>query len=99
MCSWVWGWHALVQTTAPGEPFSGGYSSPQNGRGISELALRADAPQLPASAPFVITASLIRPLPVAHQITDTTGATRAASGFPSAASVCRATTGPPYDVP
>src|SRR5690242_602186 len=57
MCSWVWGWHALVQITAPGEPFSGGYSSPQNGSGISELALRAGAPELPASAPFVMTAS------------------------------------------
>src|SRR5215475_7887020 len=68
MCIWVWGWHALVQTTAPGEPFSGGYSSPQNGRGMSELALRAGAPELPASAPFVMTASLARPMPVAHQI-------------------------------
>jgi len=52
-----------VQITAPGEPFSGGYSSPQNGRGISELALWADAPELPASAPFVMSASLVRPAP------------------------------------
>ena len=68
MCIRVWGWHALVQITAPGEPFSGGYSSPQNGRAISELALRAGAPELPASAPFVMTAFLVRPVPVAHQI-------------------------------
>src|SRR5262245_6936078 len=68
MCIWVWGWHALVQITAPGEPFSGGYSSPQNGRAISELALRAGAPELPASAPFVMTASFVGPAPVAHQI-------------------------------
>jgi hypothetical protein len=53
----------LVQITAPGEPFSGGYSSPQNGRAISELALWADAPELPASAPFVMSASLVRPAP------------------------------------
>src|SRR5262252_6214025 len=66
MCIWVSGWHASVQTIAPGEPFSGGYSSPQNGRSISELALRADAPELPASAPFVMTASLVRPVPVDH---------------------------------
>src|SRR5215475_6507989 len=63
MCIWVSGWHALVQITAPGEPFSGGYSSPQNGRAISELALRADAPELPASAPFIMSASLVRPAP------------------------------------
>src|SRR5690242_12116575 len=63
MCIWVSGWHALVQITAPGEPFSGGYLSPQNSRGISELALRADAPELPASAPFVMSASLVRPAP------------------------------------
>src|SRR5215470_8481026 len=63
MCIWVSGWHALVQITAPGEPFSGGYSSPQNGRVISELALWADAPELPAPAPFVMSASLARPAP------------------------------------
>src|SRR5215475_7783637 len=63
MCIWVSGWHALVQITAPGEPFSGGYSSPQNGRGISEPARWADAPELPASAPFVMSASLVRPAP------------------------------------
>src|SRR5215471_5759280 len=63
ICIWVSGWHALVQITAPGEPFSGGYSSPQNGRSISEPALWADAPELPASAPFVISASLVRPAP------------------------------------
>jgi len=62
-CIWVSGWHALVQITAPGEPFSGGYSSPQNGRAISELALWADAPELPASAPFIMSASLVRPAP------------------------------------
>src|SRR5215831_1154190 len=63
MCIWVSGWHALVQITAPGEPFSGGYSSPQNGRGISELALWADAPELPASAPFIMSASLVKSAP------------------------------------
>jgi hypothetical protein len=63
MCIWVSGWHALVQMSAPGEPFSGGYSSPQNGRGISEPALWADAPKLPASASFVMSASLVRPAP------------------------------------
>jgi hypothetical protein len=63
MCIWVSRWHALVQITAPGEPFSGGYSSPQNGRAISELALWAGAPELPASAPFVMSASLVRPAP------------------------------------
>ena len=62
------GRHALVQITAPGEPCSGGYSSPQNGSGISELALRPGAPQFPASAPFVMTASLARPGPVPCQI-------------------------------
>jgi hypothetical protein len=61
MCIWVSGWHALVQIIAPGEPLSGGYSSPQNGRGISEPALWADAPELPASAPLVMSASLVRP--------------------------------------
>jgi hypothetical protein len=60
MCVWVSGWHALVQITAPGEPFSGGYSSPQNGRVISEPAL---APELPASAPFIMSASLVMPAP------------------------------------
>src|SRR5215470_1720781 len=63
MCIWVSGWHAFVQITAPGEPFSGGYSSPQNSRGISELALRADAPELPASAPFIMSASLVKSAP------------------------------------
>src|SRR5215831_17215050 len=61
MCIWVSGWHALVQITAPGEPLSGGYSSPQNGRGISEPALWADAPELSASAPFVMSAFLVKP--------------------------------------
>ena len=63
MCIWASVWHALVHITAPGEPLSGGYSSPQNGRGISELALWADAPELPASAPFVMSASLAKPAP------------------------------------
>jgi hypothetical protein len=31
-----------------------------------ELALRAGAPEFPASAPFVMTASLVKPVPVAH---------------------------------
>jgi len=58
VCIWVSGWHALVQITAPGEPFSGGYSSPQNGRDISEPTLWADAPELPASPPFVMSDGL-----------------------------------------
>jgi hypothetical protein len=49
-----------------GNNAGGGYSSPQNGRDISELALRAGAPELPASAPFVMTAFLVKPVPVAH---------------------------------
>src|SRR5215467_2728915 len=79
MCVWVSGWHALVHITAPGEPFSGGYSSPQNGRSISEPALWADAPELPASAPFVMSASLVGAR--THSYTtfaSTTGAARAA---------------------
>jgi hypothetical protein len=77
MCIWVSGWHDLVQITAPGEPFSGGYSSPQNGRAISELALWADAPELPASAPFIMSASLVRPAPhLPTTFAGTTGATR-----------------------
>jgi hypothetical protein len=38
-----------------GNNAGGGYSWPQNRRGISELALRAGAPEFPASAPFVMT--------------------------------------------
>jgi hypothetical protein len=68
MCNWVLGWHALVQIIAPGEPFNGGYSLPQNGRDISKLALRADAPELSASGPFIMSASLVSPHPVAHHV-------------------------------
>ena len=42
-----------------GNKAGGGYSWPQNGRGISELALRAAAPEFPASARFVMTGPVV----------------------------------------
>jgi hypothetical protein len=44
------GWHGLVQTTAPGEPLSGGYSSPQNGGSVLPGAHGVGPPAAPASA-------------------------------------------------
>ena len=49
-CISVSGWHGLVHITVPGEALSGGYSSPQKGRGRSPSAQEVSPPQPPASA-------------------------------------------------